>query len=97
MKRWPTRKAFAAWLAGDWRRRIQRVDVARPVGETDEAAALEAMRDAGFAPGRSYRTGICVSWWMRPESSRRRDVMYPDQSLSAAIEKMGAPRWTLFP
>jgi CIC family chloride channel protein len=73
-------------------------DVARPVGETDEAAALEAMRDAGVRTWPVVQDGhlrFMVDAAGIPAEAG--DVMYPDQSLSAAIEKMGAAKVDALP
>jgi CIC family chloride channel protein len=72
--------------------------VTRPVGETDEAGAVEAMRDAGVHLWPVVKDGqllFLVDAAGTPVELE--DVIYPDQPLSAAIEKMGAARVDALP
>jgi CIC family chloride channel protein len=73
-------------------------DVSRPVGETDEAAALDRMREAGVRAWPVVRSGRIIG--MIDASSgvvEAAGMLYPDQPLSAALEKMGSAQVDVLP
>jgi CIC family chloride channel protein len=66
-------------------------DVARPLGNTDEAAAVDAMRAAGVRAWPVVREGLLVHMIDAAAAPVEcTEFLYPDQPLSAALEKMGA-------
>jgi CIC family chloride channel protein len=73
-------------------------DIARPVGETDEAGALEAMRTAGVHAWPVVKDGQLL-WLVDTAGTpvELQDAVYPDQPLSTVIEKMGAARVDALP
>jgi CIC family chloride channel protein len=73
-------------------------DISRTVGETDKSAALTAMQEAGVHAWPVIKDGQLVSMVdSKGAATQLADVIYPDSSLSAALEKMGAAKVDALP
>ena len=73
-------------------------DIVRPIGDTDEPAALAAMLDAGVHLWPVVKNGQLVflagAGGAAPGLA---ELVYPDSSLSSALEKMGAGKVDALP